>query len=521
MSTIPAVLRDAATRAPDAEAVVTDEVRLTFAELATSVEEFARAARASGVRPGDRIGIWAPNTARWVIAALGLVSAGAVLVPVNTRFKGEEAHHVLASTGASLLVVDEPFLSELLGAPPTTTLGDLPALRTVVSTAEESEHGESWSGFLERAQEVSRDDAQRTADAVSSHDACDIIFTSGTTGRPKGVIVTHGQSVRLFQCWADTVGVRPGDRMLVVAPFFHTFGYKAGLLACLLQTATLVPLKVFDTSEAARLIECERITVVPGPPTLYSSLLELPDLDNRDLSFLRLAVTGAAVVPTALIRRMRDELAFETVITAYGLSESCGFATSCRPGDADEVLSTTSGRAVDGVDVVVAGPDGARLPPGEPGEVLIRGYNVMSGYWQDPEATAEAIDADGWLHTGDVGVLDAGGNLRITDRLKDMYVVGGFNAYPAEIEQVLVRHEAVSEAAVIGVPDERLGEVGRAYVVARAGAQVEPDELVAWCRERLANYKVPRSVQIVDALPRNATGKVAKTVLRDQARTRA
>jgi acyl-CoA synthetase (AMP-forming)/AMP-acid ligase II len=210
---------------------------------------------------------------------------------------------------------------------------------------------------------------------------------------------------------------------------------------------------------------------------------------------------------------MRDELGFSSVLTAYGLTECCGYATGCRPGDSDDVVSLTSGRAVDGVEVVVADPAGARVPAGEPGEVLVRGYNVMVGYWQDPTATAEAVDADGWLHTGDVGVLDEAGNLRITDRLKDMFVVGGFNAYPAEVEQVLVRNDAVSEAAVIGIPDERLGEVGKAFVVARSGASPTDVELIAWCKDRLAGYKVPRTVVLVDSLPRNATGKVDKKVL--------
>jgi acyl-CoA synthetase (AMP-forming)/AMP-acid ligase II len=206
---------------------------------------------------------------------------------------------------------------------------------------------------------------------------------------------------------------------------------------------------------------------------------------------------------------MRSELGFEEVITAYGLTECNGMATACRQGDPDEVISLTSGRAIPGVEVRV------QAEPGQPGEVLIRGYNVMQGYWDDPEATAEAIDADGWLHTGDVGVMDEAGNLRITDRIKDMYVVGGFNAYPAEIEQVLVRHDGISEAAVIGVPDERMGEVGKAFVVPRSGATLTAEDVIGFSRERLANYKVPRYVEVVDALPKNATGKVTKNVLRD------
>jgi acyl-CoA synthetase (AMP-forming)/AMP-acid ligase II len=505
--TLPAVLRAAASEAPDGEALVSGDVRLTFAELQEEVSRFARAALAAGVAPGDRVAVWAPNTDRWVIAALGAVSVGAVLVPVNTRFKGEEARHVLASTGASLLVVDDTFLDAsrlaMLGA-----LAPLPELRTVVRS-----DAADWGRFLERGAAVSASEAEAVAAAVQPGDVSDIIFTSGTTGRPKGAMVTHGQSVRLFRDWALNVGLVAGDRMLVVSPFFHSFGYKAGIVACLVTRATLLPVKVLEVEQTLALIERERATVVPGAPTLYTTFLEHPSLSSYDVTSVRLAVTGASVVPTELIRRMRDELGFASVLTAYGLTECSGYATGCRSGDPDEVVSLTSGRAVDGVEVVVVDPDGVRLDTGEPGEVLVRGYNVMVGYWGDPEATAKTVDADGWLHTGDVGVLDGAGNLRITDRIKDMYVVGGFNAYPAEVEQVLARHEGVAEAAVIGVPDVRLGEVGKAFVVARAGATPAEADLVAWCKERLAGYKVPRSVVLVPSLPRNATGKVDKKLL--------
>jgi acyl-CoA synthetase (AMP-forming)/AMP-acid ligase II len=497
LSTIPAVLRAAAAATPDREAVITPDVRLTYADLLDEVRRFSRAAIAHGLNHGDRVAIWAPNTVEWIVAALGLTGIGVVLVPVNSRFKGEEARYLLDKTGVAALVVDDAFLEELLGVDPLVALGkpDVQVIRT-----------SAWEDFLSRADDVREAEVEDRAAAVSDEDLSDLIFTSGTTGRPKGVMATHGQSIGIFQTWADTVGFREGERMLVVAPFFHTFGYKAGLLACLMQRATCVPLKTFDVDAALSTIVAEQITVVPGPPTLYSSLLEHPS--RTDLPSLRLAVTGAAVVPTALIARMRGELGFQEVITAYGLTECTGLATACRPGDSDEVISLTSGRAVEGVEVRVL------ADTGQPGEVLVRGYGVTQGYWDDPEATVEAIDADGWLHTGDIGVMDEAGNLRITDRLKDMYVVGGFNAYPAEIEQVLVRHEAVSEAAVIGVPDERMGEIGKAFVVPRAGAIVTPAELIAWCKEVLANYKVPRYVELVAVLPKNATGKVTKDVLR-------
>jgi acyl-CoA synthetase (AMP-forming)/AMP-acid ligase II len=327
-------------------------------------------------------------------------------------------------------------------------------------------------------------------------------------------MATHGQTLRVFQTWAEVVGLRAGDRYLVVNPFFHTFGYKAGWVACLLQGATIIPQAVFDVGEAMGRIAEERVTVLPGPPTLFQSILDTPDRDRYDLSSLRLAVTGAAVVPVELIRRMREELTFQTVLTAYGLTEATGTVTMCRAEDDPETIASTSGRAIPDTETRVVDDGGSPLPSGQAGEVVTRGYHVMRGYLDDPAATAEAIDDDGWLHTGDIGVMDERGYLRITDRKKDLFIVGGFNAYPAEIEGVLLRYPGVSQVAVVGIPDERLGEVGMAFVVPRPGYTVAGDELIAWAREEMANYKVPRRVAVVDALPLNASGKVLKTELR-------
>ena len=313
------------------------------------------------------------------------------------------------------------------------------------------------------------------------------------------------------------VGLRSDDRYLIINPFFHTFGYKAGILACLMTGATMVPLPTFDVDAAIDVIESERITTIPGPPTLYQTLLNHPRFDRSRVDTLRLAVTGAAVVPVELVVAMGRDLGFETVLTAYGLTEACGVATACRAGDDPETIATTSGRAFPGVEVRVVDADGAAVPAGEPGEVLVRGYNVMREYFEDPAQSAEAVDADGWLHTGDVGTMDERGYLRITDRTKDMFIVGGFNAYPAEIERLLGTHPAVAQVAVVGVPDERMGEVGVAFVVPVADTTVDPDEVIAWSREHMANYKVPRRVEIVDALPLNASGKVLKYELRDRA----
>jgi acyl-CoA synthetase (AMP-forming)/AMP-acid ligase II len=304
------------------------------------------------------------------------------------------------------------------------------------------------------------------------------------------------------------------DRYLCINPFFHSFGYKAGIVVCLLTGATIYPQATFDIDETFRLIAEERISVLPGAPAIFHTLFEAPGLAGTDLSSLRLAVTGAAIVPVALVERMQTELSFDTVLTAFGMTE-CVVATMCRPGDPDDLVASTCGAAVEGLELAITDPEtGEPRPAGEEGEVRLRGPMVMLGYLDDAEATAEAIDSEGWLHTGDIGVVDDRGYLRITDRLKDMYISGGFNVYPAEVEQTLARLDGVVESAVVGVPDERLGEVGHAFVVRRDGATLNADDVIAFARERMANFKVPRQVTFVDALPRNLAGKVLKTELR-------
>jgi acyl-CoA synthetase (AMP-forming)/AMP-acid ligase II len=519
-ASIGALVQDSAERFATVEALVDGPARFTFAALGEQVHEAAAAAIASGIEPGDRVAMWAPNSVEWVIAALGLVSAGASLVPLNTRYKGEEAAWVVARSSAKLIVVADGFLGADYSGMLASSGIALPDLVTIVSLAASPAAGTiGFDAWLAAGSSVSRDEVDKRIASIGPDHVSDVFFTSGTTGRPKGVVVSHHQTMRVFQTWADVVGLTEGDRYLVINPFFHTFGYKAGIIACLLTGATIIPEPVFDVPAALARIVAEKVTVVPGPPTLYSSILDGPDRSGLDLSSLRLAVTGAASVPVRLIERMREELTFKTVLTAYGLTECTGTVSMCRQDDDAVTVATTCGRAIPDTEVVIFAADGSIAPAGEAGEVCVRGYNVMREYFDDPVATAETIDADGWLHTGDIGVLDELGYLKITDRLKDMYVVGGFNAYPAEIEQALAGHDAISEVAVIGVPDERMGEVGKAYVVLRPGATLEPAELVSWARERLANYKVPRFVEITGALPRNASGKVRKGELRDQPQT--
>ncbi|ORA85024.1 FadD3 family acyl-CoA ligase [Mycobacterium malmoense] len=476
--TIPEMVLSAADRFGDAEAVVDGPLRLTFAELVQRIRCAAGAFADLGVGRGERVAIWAPNCAEWIVAAFGLLTAGGVLVPVNTRFKTEEAGDIIARSGAKAVLVQKGFLGR------DYTLSSLKpsGLPPVIDLK---------SDFLSGGSPFER--------PVSGTDISDIIFTSGTTGRPKGAMMNHRQTLRAYEEWATLADLREGDRYLMINPYFHTFGLKAGLVASFLRGATMLPVAVFDVDTVVDLVERERITMLPGPPTLYHSLLTVGD--GARLSTLRAGVTGAADIPVELVRRIHGELPFRTLMTGYGLTEA-GNVTLSRPGDSFEDVASTAGLPCEGVEVRIAGD----------GEILVRGYNVMQGYLDDPAATAEAIDADGWLHTGDLGNLDDAGRLRVVGRKKDMFIVGGFNAYPAEIEGFLLNHPAVAQAAVIGVPDERLGQVGKAFVV-RKGV-VSAEELIGWCRERMAGFKVPRSVRFLEALPLNATGKVVKDLLR-------
>ncbi|QEV18640.1 FadD3 family acyl-CoA ligase [Streptomyces alboniger] len=521
---IPGLVGAAAERYGEREAVVEGRTRISYEELGGRVERAAAACMASGVEPGDRVAVWAPNTLDWIVSALGAVSAGAVLVPLNTRFKGAEAAYVLARTWARLLFVTGTFLGTSYVAslrraaadgPGDGPLPGIPHLEQVVVLSDDApEDFRTWKDFLAGGEAVDAAAVRARAASVDGSAPSDIIFTSGTTGRPKGAVITHAQTLRCYDVWSDLAGLREGDRYLIVNPFFHTFGYKAGIIACLMRGATMIPQPVFDVDTVLANIAAERVSVLPGPPTLHQSLLDHPSRRQYDLSALRLVVTGAAVVPLRLVERLRGELRVGTVLTAYGLSEASGIVTMCRRGDPAELIASTSGRAIPDTEIRVVSPNGETLSPGHPGEVLVRGHHVMRGYFEDPAETARAISADGWLRTGDVGVLDAEGYLRITDRIKDMFIVGGFNAYPAEIEQLLGAHPDVADVAVIGVPDPRLGEVGRAYVVRRPGSVVTADDLIAWSRREMANYKVPRGVEFVAELPRNASGKVVKGELR-------
>jgi len=514
---IPAMTAAAAERFGDGLAIVDGDTRLSYAGLVDAARTFGAALVASGVAPGDRVALWLFNSVEWVIALLGMYEAGAVLVPVSTRFKGAEAADILSRSRARVLVTVTDFLGLDYVAMLEATGTALPDLETMLVARDVAPaKAVTWQEFVARATPASRAEVDRRRAAVGAGDPADVLFTSGTTGRAKGVVQTHAGTLQVATDWAAMTGLTADDRYLMVNPYFHMLGLKAGILASVAAGVTMLPEAVFHVDRVLARVAEERVTVLPGPPTLFHAILDHPGRGRYDLSSLRVATIGGADIPVELIRRVHDEIPSLTMIAGYGLTEG-GTATATSPGDDVETIATTVGRPRPGFELRVVDRDGKDVPPGNAGEILVRSGSVMSHYLDDPEATAQALSPDGWLRTGDLGAMTDAGCLRIVGRVKDMFIVGGFNAYPAEIENALLRHAEVLQAAVIGIPDARLGEVGMAFVVPRPGASISGAEIIEWCRREMANYKVPRVVELVEELPLNASGKVAKNVLRERA----
>jgi HIP---CoA ligase len=516
---IPHAVFRAAERYGDDLAIVDDFDRVSFRAIADETRRAAKAFMAIGLGRGDVVGVWAPNVWRWIAAAAGAQAAGAVLTPLNTRMRGREVALVADRAKIKAIVMAGRFLGH--DYPAMLLDQEIPSVAKLVvlddGSAVADPRLQGWDSFLASGESVSDAEFQARLDSVGPDDLADIMFTSGTTGEPKGALFSHLRSLRGARMWLAVSPTKRGDRYRSFGPFSHTASYKAGWVSTMLCGCTLYAGDKNDAESTMALINRERINVMPAPPTILQTILAHPDRASYDLSSLEFVSTGAAVVPIELVRRLKTEVGVDQVATGYGLTECCGVATETIPSDPLEVVANTAGRAASGVTIRTVRPDGGDCEVGEPGEVLIQTDKMMLGYLNNPKATAETIDAEGWLHTGDIGALDAVGNLKITDRLKDMYIVGGFNCYPAEIERELAGVPGVMHCAIIGVPDERLGEVGRAFIVKAPGATLTEADIMAWAKTNLANYKAPRSVVFLDALPLNASGKVIKYELRARA----
>lgn len=515
-TTIPGVVLARAREIPDKVAVVEATHRTTYSGLAQLIDGSARAMLAAGVGRGDRVAIWAPNSTRWIAATLGAQAVGAAMVPINTRYKSAEAAYPLVRTGAKILIAAPGFMGMDPQRAVDLAVGDGAAPMRIIDIAAD-DGASSWQTFLDAGEGIESTQWRQAMADLGPDDLSDIMFTSGSTGRPKGVRHRHGPTVRqTFNTIAEN-GIVADDRYLIVNPFFHVFGYTGGWVPGFFAGCTIYPQPVFDVDTVLETIEAERITYFPGPPTIFHSLLEHPDLDDHDVSSLRLSLTGSADVPVELIQRMLDRLTFDRVIQAYGMTE-CGTATYTLPTDSAEVVATTVGVACTDLELRIVNEDNEPVATGEAGEIVVRGYAVMDRYLDDDSATAATIDSEGWLHTGDKGMCNADGYYKILGRIKEMIIVGGFNVYPAEVEDMMREHPDIEDAAIIAVPDARLGEVVCAFIVTRV--PIEPDQFVAWCRERMANFKVPRYVEALKAFPLTGSNKVSKVDLHEMAASR-
>lgn len=498
------------------EAVVGPERRLTWNELRDEARSFAKALVAAGIERGDHIAVWLPNQIEWVVAWFGAAYAGAVVIPINTRYKTEEVRYILRQSDSKLLlmrssflVIDfRPMLESLLR--PSNAAEALTELRTVVTLGEPAEDQVSLADFLAAIDSVDDAELERRAGQVGYEDPTIIVYTSGTTGHPKGAV--HSHRILRNECsiteWMD---IGPESRILGHMPFFHVAGAFSGILPALTGGGAIVLMDHWDTDEALRLIRDERVTILNGIPTHFIDLLKHPALDQYDTSSLRAGWIGGAANPPEVIDGAMQKLGVRRLLPVYGMTETTSVTTFPRPDDPREIILSGTGVPVSDFEVMIADADtGEELGPNVEGEICVRGHCVMQGYYKNPEATHEVLGDDGWFHTGDLGMLNEAGYLAVTGRKSDMFIVGGSNAYPAEIELVLCGHPAVAQAYVVGVPDPRLGEVGFAFVQTHRGAAVSEAEIVQFCKGRLADFKVPRHVRFVDDFPLTATGKIQR-----------
>lgn len=511
---------------PDGVGIVHGERRLTWREVQDESLRVARALLARGVGPGDNIAVWLPNHPEWLLLWLGAMRIGAVVVPVNTRYKPEEVAYVLRTSDATCLFLEESFLGTDHRAafeqvcPGWGRQGSgrsdvLPELRHLVVLGAAEPGPDSYEVFLSGGAQVPGERVREAEAAVVPASPLLIVFTSGTTGHPKGVVHTHS-AARMIDAVAEWFQLGPEDRVLGHLPLFHVGGVFSSFAVALLRGAAIVQMDRWDAGEALRLVEQEGITVLSGIPTHFVDLLDSPDLRRRDTSTLRTGWIGGSRIPAEVVRGAREVLGIAALLPVYGMTELTSSTTLGRPTDSDASVMLGRGVPLGGYDVAVVDPDSRRpLETGAEGEVAVRGYTVMQGYYKDPAATAAVLDAQGWFYTGDLGVFDDEGYLRITGRRTDMFIVGGNNVNPADVEKVLIGHPAVKQVHVCARPDERMGEVAVAFVEVAEGQTLTEQDVLEYATGRLASFKVPRAVVFLTAWPRTSTGKVQRSSLRE------
>lgn len=509
-----------AARYADREALVEFATgrRWTWAELQRDADRLARALLASGIAAGDRVAIWAPNCAEWTLTQVATAKAGIILVNVNPAYRTHELSYALNQSGARMVIAATEFKSSDYVAMVQQVLPDSPQVREVVHIGTES-----WERLLARADRVDEVALAERAAALSPDDPINIQYTSGTTGFPKGATLSHTNILNNGHFVTELIGLTEVDRLCIPVPFYHCFGMVMANLGCITHGTTMViPAPGFDPRVTLATVEAERCTGLYGVPTMFIAMQNHPDFASFDLSSLRTGIMAGSICPVEVMRRCLDEMHMAEVSIAYGMTETSPVSCQTRVDDDVERRTATIGRAAPHVEIKVVDPvTGETLPRGEAGEFCTRGYSVMLGYWDDPEKTAEAIDADGWMHTGDLAVMREDGYCTIVGRIKDMVIRGGENIYPREIEEFLYAHPDVEDVQVIGVPDEKYGEELCAWIKVREGADpLDADAVRAYASGRLAHYKIPRYVLVVDEFPMTVTGKIRKVQMREETAAR-
>lgn len=529
--TIGAHFDRAVSRWPAREALVVrhQNIRWSYAELQEKVDDLAAGLLSLGLEPGDRIGIWSPNNAEWVLTQFASAKAGLILVTVNPAYRTSELQHALRKSGCKALILAKDFkgsdyIAMLRSIAPELDSSEpgrlcsmqLPALKWAIHLGQAAEPGMlRFADVQQRGGESERKRLAVLQEQLQFDEPINIQFTSGTTGAPKGATLTHHNILNNAFFVAEAMGLTEGDRLCIPVPLYHCFGMVMSTLACITQGATMVfPGEAFDPLCVLETIQAERCTALHGVPTMFIAEMEHADFKRFDLSSLRAGIMAGSPCPIEVMRRVIDCMHMRDITIAYGMTETSPVSFQSAIDDPIERRVSTVGRVQPHLEVKIVDGEGRIVPRGAPGELLTRGYSVMLGYWDDPEQTAEAIDAAGWMHTGDVATLDDEGYCNIVGRIKDMVIRGGENVYPREIEEFLFRHEKIEAAQVVGVPDAKFGEELCAWIKLRGGVSMTEQEVRDFCQGRIAHYKVPRYICFVNEFPMTVTGKIQKFLIR-------
>ena len=518
---------------PDSQALILRHqgVEWTYAELQRRVDQLAAGLLTLGIVPGDRVGIWGPNSAEWVLTQLATAKIGAIMVCINPAYRLYELEYALNKVECKALITDESFkTSDYLGmlntlapeleycAPGALASTKLPKLKHVIRMGTSSSAGmHNFDQICELATDADRAALLGLQTQLKPDDAINIQFTSGTTGNPKGATLSHCNILNNGYLTGEAMRLTPADKLCIPVPLYHCFGMVLAVLACVSHGATMVfPGEAFDPQQTLQTVQDERCTALHGVPTMFITELDHPNFSSFDLSSLRTGIMAGAPCPIEVMKRVISEMHMRDILIAYGQTELSPINNITLPDDSLERRTETVGRAMPWVEVKVIDEAGHVVPVGEKGEICTRGYSVMQGYWNDPEKTAETIDAAGWLHSGDIATMDAFGYVRIVGRIKDMIIRGGENVYPREVEEFLYQHPAISEVQVFGIPDKKMGEEVCAWVQLNEGATLSADDIKAFCKDQITHFKIPRHIRFVSEYPMTVTGKIQKFVMRDE-----